>query len=83
IGPRTITAYSIGKRLFGVLIDGVVELTDPKTWQGGTGGEVRLYYEDADGSGKLKLLLENLPFNFRPEIPEWAEGNAVGSSQKK
>lgn len=73
IGPRTITAYSIGKRLFGVLIDGVVELADPKTGQGGTGGETRLYYEDIDGSGKLKLLLENLPFTFRPEIPEWAQ----------
>ena len=72
IGPRTITTYSIGKRLFGVLIDGVVELSDPKTGQGGTGGEVRLYYEDVDGNGKLKLLLENLPFDFRPEIPGWA-----------
>lgn len=72
IGPRTVTAYSIGKRLFGVLIEGVVELSDPKTGQGGTGGETRLYYEDADGSGKLKLLLENLPVTFRPEIPEWA-----------
>jgi len=73
IGPRTITAYSIGKRLFGILVDGVVELTDLKTGQGGTGGEVRLYYEDTDGSGKLKLLLENLPFTFRPEIPEWVQ----------
>ena len=72
IGPRTITTYAVGKRVFGVLIDGVVELTDPKTGQGGTGGEVRLYYEDPDGSGRWKLLLENLPFNFQPEIPEWA-----------
>ena len=41
IAPRKITAYSYGGRLVSVMVDGVVRLaTDPKSGEGGSGGEV-------------------------------------------
>jgi hypothetical protein len=73
IAPRIITAYSYKDRFLSVLMDGVVEATpDPRTGAGGTTGEVRLFYEDDDGSGKFRVMVQNLRFDFRPGIPSWA-----------
>lgn len=46
---------------------------DPKSGQGGTGGEVRLFYEEEDGSGKFQLMVQNLLFDFRPGVPGWVK----------
>jgi len=50
IRPKTVFAYSISGKRFAVMVEGVFELgPDPKTGQGGTGPEVRLYFQDPDG----------------------------------
>jgi hypothetical protein len=73
IEPRSVSVYSHRNRMFAVIVEGVIRLpADPGSGHGGTGGEVRIAYQDVDGSGKFKLLLENLPFDFRPELPSWA-----------
>jgi hypothetical protein len=74
IAPRVVTAYRYKDRLLSVLMDGVVEFAaDPRTGAGGTSGEVRLFYEDDDGSGKFQLMVQNLRFDFQPGIPSWAK----------
>ena len=75
IAPRRITAYSYRGRLVSVMVDGVVRLAaDPKSGEGGSGGEVQLFYEDEDGSGKFQLMIQNPRFDFRPGVPGWALG---------
>jgi hypothetical protein len=72
--PRNVIVYSVRNRTFALLVEGVIRMgPEPDTGQGGTGGEVRVAYQDVDGSGKFKLLLENLPSDFRPEVPGWTK----------
>ena len=68
IAPRTVTAYRYHDRLISVLLDGVIEVT------GGTTAEVRLFYEDDDGSGRFHLMVQNPRFDFQPSVPSWARG---------
>lgn len=70
--PKTVTTYERDGRRFAVLVDGVLQHTSGSPGEGGTGGEVRLLYQDSDGEGKLKLLTENILSDYRPEIPAWA-----------
>lgn len=74
IAPRTVSLYRVGRRVIGVIVEGVVRLdANSKTGAGGSGGEVRIAYQDVDGSGRMKLALQNLPADFRLEVPEWAK----------
>jgi hypothetical protein len=74
VEPRSISTYETRGRMFAVMIEGVIrQETDPKTGEGGTGGEVRIAYQDVDGSGKFKLAIQNLPADFRPEVPAWVK----------
>lgn len=74
LAPRSITAYRYKDRLISVLVDGVMRTVPPTgAGSGGTTAEVRLFYEDVDGSGKFHLMIQNLPFDFRPSIPSWAK----------
>lgn len=74
LAPRSITAYRYKGRLISVLVDGVMRAVPPRGGgSGGTTAEVRLFYEDDDGSGKFHLMIQNLPFDFRPSVPAWAK----------
>ncbi|HYP14121.1 MAG TPA: hypothetical protein VEQ63_09370 [Bryobacteraceae bacterium] len=74
IEPKSISVYRVGRKVIGAIVEGVVRFdADPKTGAGGTGGEVRVAYQDVDGSGRMKLALQNLPLDFRPEVPAWAK----------
>lgn len=74
LAPRGITVYRYKGRLISVLVDGVMQAVPPMdAGSGGTTAEVRLFYEDDDGSGKFHLMIQNLQFDFRPSIPSWAK----------
>lgn len=72
--PRLVTAYHYQGKLISVLVNGVMQaIPERGSGAGGTTGEIRLFYEDDDGSGKFHLLIQNPRFDFQPGVPEWAK----------